>query len=86
MYDDVIIVYYDQKKYVYQIKEKEVIRPGDVSVLKRNNKKNELSLMTCWPVGTTLKRLIITGELLESGADIETPEKETPKSNQVALK
>ncbi len=74
VFDDTIIVYYDQKKYVYKIREKQVIRPGDVSVLKRDNKKNEISLMTCWPIGTTLKRLVVTGELIESSFDV--PKKE----------
>jgi LPXTG-site transpeptidase (sortase) family protein len=49
-YDDEVIMYYNQKKYVYKIKEKRVIKPGDVSVLKRNQNKDELTLMTCWPV------------------------------------
>ncbi|MDD2907625.1 MAG: sortase [Candidatus Gracilibacteria bacterium] len=65
-YDDEIIVYYGQEKYTYKIREKKVIRPGDVSVLKRNNDKSEISLMTCWPVGTTLNRLIVTGELVKN--------------------
>lgn len=63
---DEIIIYYNQKKYTYKITEKRVITPGDVSVLKRNNDKKEVSIMTCWPIGTTYNRLIVTGELIES--------------------
>ena len=66
VYDDDIIVYYWQKKYIYRIKEKRVIRPGDVWVLTRNKNKKELTLMTCWPIGTTLKRLVVTWELIEA--------------------
>ncbi len=62
---DEIIAYYNQKKYVYKIKEKKIIKPGDVSVLKRNTNKKEISLMTCWPIGTTLNRMIVIGELIE---------------------
>ena len=80
VYDDPIIVYFDQKKYVYKIREKQVIHPGDVAVLKRNKKVNEITLMTCWPVGTTLKRLVITGELVEGGEII------AQKNEQVAMK
>jgi len=65
VYDDEIIVYYGQKEYVYKIRTKEVIRPGDVSVLKRNKGKSEITLMTCWPIGTTLNRLILIGELID---------------------
>lgn len=63
-YNDEVIVYYWQEKYTYKIKEKKVITPWDVSVLKRNNDKSEISLMTCWPVWTTLNRLIVTWELV----------------------
>lgn len=62
---DEVIVYYGQEKYTYKIREKRVIKPGDVSVLKRNNDKSEISLMTCWPIWTTINRLIVTWELVK---------------------
>lgn len=66
VYDDEVIVYYGQEKYVYKIQRKEVIRPGDVSVLKNNtDDRSEITLMTCWPIGTTLNRLILIGELVD---------------------
>jgi sortase A len=64
-FDDEVIIYYNQKKYKYIIREKNVISPGQTGVLKRNNNKSEITLMTCWPIGTTLNRLIVTGELIE---------------------
>ncbi|MDD5769581.1 MAG: sortase [Candidatus Gracilibacteria bacterium] len=64
-FGDEIIVYYNQKKYIFKIKEKKIIKPGDVSVLKKETEKPEISLMTCWPVGTTLNRMIVIGELIE---------------------
>lgn len=64
-FDDEIIVYYNQKKYKYIVREKNVITPGDTSVLERNKGKAEITLMTCWPIGTTLNRLIVTAELVE---------------------
>ncbi len=65
VFGDEIIAYYWQKKYTYKIKEKKVIKPGDVSVLKRNNDISEISLMTCWPVWTTLNRMIVVWELVK---------------------
>lgn len=62
---DKIISYYNQKKYIYKIKEKKVIKPWDVSILKNNKNNSELTLMTCWPVWTTLNRLIVTWELVK---------------------
>ncbi len=65
VFDDEVIVYYWQEKYVYKIKEKKVITPGDVSILERNKNKSEITLMTCWPIWTTLNRLIVVWELIE---------------------
>lgn len=62
---DEIIVYYNQKKYIFKIKEKKIIKPWDVSVLKKETEKPEISLMTCWPVWTTLNRMIVIWELIE---------------------
>lgn len=64
---DEIIVYYYQKKFTYRITDRSTVKPGDVQALKdRDPGKKELSLMTCWPVGTTLERLIIFAELVET--------------------
>lgn len=62
---DIVFSYYDQKKYKYKISTKKVIKPDDVSILKRDKNKKELTLMTCWPIGTTLNRLILIWELIE---------------------
>ena len=63
---DEIIVFYDQKKYVYHVTDRATVKPGDTKVLSsRDTTKKELSLMTCWPVGTALERLIIFAELQE---------------------
>jgi len=64
-YWDEIIVYYWQEKYKYVIREKKVITPWDVSVLKRDKEKSEITLMTCWPIWTTLNRLIVIWELVK---------------------
>ena len=64
-YDDEVVVYYGQEKHTYKIRTKDVISPGDVSVLKDDgNDKSKLTLMTCWPIGTTLNRLVLTGDLI----------------------
>lgn len=64
---DEIIIYYYQKKYTYKVVDRSIVKPGDVSTLeKRDPSKKELSLMTCWPIWTTLERLIIFAELVEA--------------------
>ena len=53
-------------KYVYHVTDRATVKPGDVKTLESRDKtKKELSLMTCWPVGTALERLIIFAELVE---------------------
>jgi len=65
-YDDEIVVYYGQEKHTYKIQTKNVISPWDVSVLQNNasDDRSEITLMTCWPIGTTLNRLVLTWELI----------------------
>lgn len=77
-YGDEITVYFKQKKYVYVIREKHIIKPGYVNAMKGKEESKQLTLMTCWPVGTTLNRLIVMGELKS-----ENP---SPTENGVALR
>ncbi len=55
---DKIIVYHQQRKYFYQVFETKVITPDQVDVLTQSG-ENRLTLITCTPVGTNLKRLIV---------------------------
>lgn len=65
VYWDEVVVYYGQEKHTYKISTKNVIRPWDVSILKNDDEdRSKLTLMTCWPIGTTLNRLVLTGELI----------------------
>ena len=59
---DIYYVYYKQKKYTYMVKEVKEVSPDKVSVLSQPKNKKLSTLMTCWPPGTTLKRLIVISE------------------------
>ncbi len=61
---DVIIIYYNQYKYEYQVTKKYVTSPDKVSVGGPSQAKT-ITLMTCWPIGTTWKRLMVEGILVE---------------------
>lgn len=56
---DVIKVWKDGKEYDYAVTRKLTVSPSDTKYLTMNDKTETLTLMTCWPPGTTLKRLII---------------------------
>ena len=63
---DEIIVYHNQRKFVYIVREKTVVRPWNTSVLRNHNEDEKLiTLMTCWPIGTTTDRLLVIWELQE---------------------
>jgi LPXTG-site transpeptidase (sortase) family protein len=51
-------IYNNGKKYVYSVSEVKVVLPSEVSVLSQGETPT-LTLMTCTPVGTNWKRLII---------------------------
>lgn len=59
---DRYFVYYGQIKYTYEVVGKKEVQPSNVDVLYQPNDKKVSTLMTCTPVGTTLRRLIITAE------------------------
>jgi len=60
---DLIKVFYLGKQYDYAVTDKRIVAPTDTSYL-RPSSSEQLTLMTCWPPGTTLKRLIILAKPL----------------------
>lgn len=56
---DVVQIQYKDIDYIYKVKEIKVVEPTDISVMDSKN-ESVLTLMTCAPVGTSLRRLIIT--------------------------
>ena len=57
-----IVIYYKNKKYHYEIFDKKIVEKTELSVIKPT-KEEQLTLMTCWPIGTADKRLIIKAKL-----------------------
>lgn len=56
---DKIYVNYQNKVYGYEVTGKKVVEPEDLSVLAQPQDQKILTLMTCVPIGTNLRRLII---------------------------
>ena len=55
---DEIDVWYQEKEFKYQVSEIKVVEPTEISVLKPTPTE-QLTLMTCVPVGTDKERLIV---------------------------
>lgn len=87
---DQAMLQYDGKVYVYTMRDSVTVSPSDVSVTDPTEKP-ELSLMTCVPVGTSLRRLVVrfnlakaypaeyNGEASQPATDDDAPKTETPK-------
>lgn len=56
---DEIDLFYQGKRYVYQVIGKNIVNPSQVEYLTRKSNKEFLTLQTCWPPGTTLQRLLV---------------------------
>lgn len=56
---DEITLFYHAQPYTYRVTEKKMVAPEDLQYLAGDETKKTLTLMTCWPAGTTLRRLIV---------------------------
>ncbi|MCX6816972.1 MAG: sortase [Candidatus Beckwithbacteria bacterium] len=59
---DKIIAYYNNVPYNYIVAEKKVVDPTDISDIIDVTGEERLVLQTCWPPGTTWKRLLIIAQ------------------------
>lgn len=56
---DEIDIFYNGLRYIYHVTNKLVVDPSDIHFLTDPTPYEQLTLQTCWPPGTTLKRLLI---------------------------
>lgn len=56
---DEIDLFYQQQKFSYKIAEKKIVSPEEIGYLQGEASEKTLTLMTCWPPGTTLKRMVV---------------------------
>ena len=60
--DDVIYMHYQGKRYTYAVTKTEVVMPNEVSKVQIQTDKPTLTLISCVPLGTAEKRLLIFAE------------------------
>ena len=68
--NDLIIVYFNQNKFTYKVTNKAIISSKNREILSQKTKKPTLTLYTCWPLGTDLKRLVVTTELFNGDQSV----------------
>jgi LPXTG-site transpeptidase (sortase) family protein len=59
-------VYFRGDKHRYIVQSKEEVKPSDVKVLDQPSDQRLSTLMTCTPVGTTLRRLVVVAQEVDS--------------------
>jgi len=56
--NDLIIIVYNGKQFYYHVINQKIVWPNEIQYL-TYNKKDQLILQTCYPIGTSLQRLLI---------------------------
>lgn len=77
---DIIYMHYEGVRYTYSITSKEVVLPTEVSKIQLDTDKPMLTLISCVPLGTAQKRLLVFAEQISpspSGAQAAAPEADT---------
>ncbi len=60
---DQIVLYYQRNRYLYAVTAKETVKPTAVQYLRAlDDTRQTVTLMTCWPPGTSFERLLIIAE------------------------
>lgn len=57
--DDEIDIFYQGRRYIYKVTNRQIVDPSDISFLTESTPSEQITLQTCWPPGTTFKRLIV---------------------------
>lgn len=63
--DDEIYLFYKREKFKYKVKTKKTVKPSQVQYLNERGEGKTLTLMTCWPPGTTFDRLLVVAEIAD---------------------
>jgi LPXTG-site transpeptidase (sortase) family protein len=70
---DTFYIQKDGKRYTYQVYDKKIVKPNDVSVLGGTNKAATATLITCDPPGTSINRLVVVGEQISPDVASNSP-------------
>ncbi|MEO8863230.1 MAG: sortase [Candidatus Saccharimonadales bacterium] len=76
------------KQYVYRVFDKKVVKPSEVGILNYDyGKPATFSLITCDPPGTSLNRLVVTGEQIspDPAANVASSVKNTQNAPEPAV-
>jgi len=81
---DLILITYGDQVFKYKVRETMTVSPNQVGVID-SGETNELTLMTCVPVGTNLSRFIVKANLITGVKSKKTSYKPPIKINESIL-
>lgn len=61
---DQIILFYKGNRYTYELREKRIVAPTEISYIMPIEGDRTLILQTCWPPGSTYERLLLFADLV----------------------
>lgn len=84
--DDTIYANYQGIRYTYRVTDKKVVMPSQISALRIGDDKPMLTLLTCTPLGTSEKRLLVFAEQISPDPDsAKSAPDDTPDSNSTEI-
>lgn len=66
---DEVNIFFGGRRFIYQVYEKKIVEANEVGYLSPKAEGQVLTLQTCWPPGTTLKRLLVFAKAKNSNGD-----------------
>ena len=85
---DIIYMNYESKRYTYKITSTEVVLPTEVSKVQLKTDKPMLTLISCVPLGTAEKRLLVFAEQISpdpASAQASKPASDTKSTSSTAI-
>ncbi len=81
--DDVIYLNYEGKRYTYKITGSEVVKPNEVTKIQTGTQKPMLTLVSCVPVGTADKRLLVYADQISPDPNTASAATENNATGQI---
>jgi sortase A len=61
---DKIYLIFNRRKFDYTVTEARIVPAEEITYMESESETAKVTLMTCWPAGTTLRRLVVVAEML----------------------
>lgn len=80
--DDIIYVNYNSTRYSYKVTSMDVVMPTEIDALRYDGDKPIITLITCVPLGTAEKRLLVKAEQVGPSPDKAVARSEEPATDE----